>query len=221
MEIGFKKLFLFLVRQWWILLAAALVGVLGGYLIANGKPESYRVTCQVKVQYVVPQDSNASARDTIMANVLETVRNEDFLERQFDAAGASDLIGGKTEKTVRDFVSISRSGSSDFLDVVCTMEKSKLAMEVVKNIRAKLNEEIARVLGADYASVDTMYEPRLTEKTDSRLKTALGGGILLLFVAAAGLVVYRLLDGRIYGEDEIVSGYEVAYLGSIKGGRRS
>ncbi len=224
MEISFKKLFMFLLRLWWLFVAVAVLGALGGFMIADMKPETYRVTCQVKVQV----DSDGAGenfldlKNNAITNVLETVKNPSFLEKQFENAGASKLLGKETGKDVEDYVSVSRLNSSDFLNITCATRELALSRGIVQSILDNLDGEVERVLGKDYISVVKVYDPReVEEPVNPRLTSALVGAVLLAVILAVALVCFRLLDSRIYDEEEIESRYKAAFLGSLKGGKRS
>ena len=47
------------------------------------------------------------------------------------------------------------------------------------------------------------------------------GAVLLAVILGVALVCFRLLDSRIYDEEEIESRYKAAFLGSLKGGKKS
>ncbi len=225
MEISFKKLFMFLLRLWWLFVAVAVLGALGGFMIADMKPETYRVTCQVKVQVENlggAGENFLDLKNNGITNVLETVKNPSFLEKQFEAAGASKLIGKETGKDVEDYVSVSRLNSSDFLNITCATSELTLSRGIVQSILDNLDGEVERVLGKDYITVVKVYDPReVEEPVNPRLTSALVGAVLLAVILGVALVCFRLLDSRIYDEEEIESRYKAAFLGSLKGGKKS
>ena len=225
MEISFKKLFMFLLRLWWLFVAVAVVGALGGFMIADMKPESYRGTSRMSVQIERPGgvgEGYMELKNNAFSNLLETISNPTFLERQFEAAGASDLIGSETGKDVDDYVSISRLNSSDFIGITCATSDLEMSRNIVQQILDNVDAEIERVLGSDFITVVRLDEPReVKEAVNPRVTSALVGAVLLAVLLAVALVCFRLLDSRIYDEEEIESRYKAPFLGSLKGGKKS
>ena len=218
MNIGFRKLVLFVLKFWWILIASALAGGLLGFVWASLQPDSYRASAQIRLEYNEIQQGSEGfndLREILIANTIATIRNRDFLEVQFDNAGAQQLYGKETGKSAEDYVSVARQGTSDFIQITCSTSKASWSVGILENILKELPGEMSDV------TVKTVSEARIAEELmNPKLSSAILTAGVFFVLAVIVLAVIRIADGRIYDAEEVSERYRANFLGDVSEGKK-
>ena len=210
MELSLKRCCRYALRFWWVIVVAALIGGMTGFIISMRDADYFRAEGELRVHIdaSLAGDSYSEYSNAVIEDVIAVIENRDFLTQQFDAVGASGLY---TDRSVTDFVSATRnSDTSSVITVSCRTPDRNWSLGILGGI---LNELPGRVsYEVTVASSAQIVE---AESSSSTTPVAIGvvAGAVIMFLA---FIVASVVDGKIYWRDELEGG-QVPLLGDLGG----
>lgn len=205
-----------LLRKWYVLFLAAIVGGLSAYLITD-------IFIQPKYSAGTMLYVNASTKkteevsnSTIMASqqlvntYAEILQARDFLDKI-----ARDMDDKYTSSEIKSMLTMTSVNKTEVLSVVVKGTNKDDVYKIAQRLADYSTDELKNVVGAGSVTIlESPIEPKSPVSPNVRANTLIGVLLGLLF-AGLLIIVLDLLDTRIKSGEEFAGNYDEPLLGEI------
>lgn len=205
-----------LLRKWYVLFIAALVGGLGAYLVTDlFIPPKYSAGTTLYVNASTKKteeisSSNISASQQLVNTYAEILKARDFLDKI-----ARDMDDKYTSNELKNMLTMTSVNKTEVLSVVVKGTDKNDVFKIAKRLADYATDELKNVVGAGSVTIlESPTEPKSPISPNVRANTLIGVLLGLLF-AGLLIVVLDLLDTRIKSGEEFANNYEEPLLGEI------
>ncbi len=205
-----------LLKKWYVLFVAAIVGGLAAYLFTdlfiepkyNSEMMLYVNASNTKSDEV--SNANLTASKQLVDTYAEILKARDFLEKI-----SRDMEGKYTASEIKDMLTMDSVNNTEVLRVTVEWTNKEDVYRIARQMSTYATDELKNVVGAGSVTIlESPLEPETPVSPNVRTNTLIGVliGILL---AGAFIIILELLDTRIKGAEEFEGNYEEPLLGEI------
>lgn len=206
-----------LIKKWYVLFIAAIVGGLCAYLFTDLFIEPkyssgttlYVNASNTKVSETV-STANIMASQSLVNTYAEILKARDFLEKI-----SKDLDGKYSANQIKNMLTMTSVNETEVLSITVKGTDKEDVYKIAQRLSDYATDELRNVVGAGSVTIlESPVEPQNPISPNVRTNTLIG---VLLGVLLAGLlaVVFDLLDTRIKSGEEFANNYEEPLLGEI------
>lgn len=231
--IDLGAIFSFILHKWWIVVLSLVVGLVGGFGIATlTKHDTYSTNAVFIVSYYdgSSQDDQYSYQSRVasmLGGCVTLIRQNRFAGAVSDEleAGGNNISQGQVMSSLTYSFSVSGSNTNyagNYIYITSTADSPQMAYDILVAASSILSEYISEnyILAGSSESLvfnlaNDIEVPTTPVSDSSVLQYTLIGGAGLAVVAIVVLAVIEIADKRVKGEDDLVSRYNIAVLGSV------
>lgn len=218
MEIDLSELFHVLLKKWWMILLAALLGVaiMAGYT-------KFLVTPVYESQAMLYVVSNSKETTSVSDLQIGTALTRDFeiiatskavLDASVEKVAASEDIE-LTRVEIKNMITISSEEDTRILFIKAVGEDPKIACAVANAVSQALAERVAEITNATPPSVVSEAEVPTQPATPSLIRNAMMGFLIGAVLVSAVLIIQHLMNDSIKTKDDITRELGVPTLAMI------
>lgn len=215
MEIDLLELFLALLRKWWILGLAAILGAAVGFSVAKFVIEpTYESTTAV---YVISRQNEESTTYSDMQ--LGTQLMKDFAVLAASRTVAERVIAelelNMTVDELKGLLNVTSASDTRIMYIKVTHTDPAMAQRIADTVREAAAQHAMNVMDVEAVNVAETANLPTQKAAPSISKYTLLGGLFGGFLAAAVIVVLFLLDDTIKSPDDVEKYLGLSTLGTI------
>ena len=201
-EIDLLELAVVLLRKIWILILCLVIGA-----TAAGLGTKYFITPQYESTSMIYIYSKTTSITSLADLQIGTQLTVDFqiiaTTREVIEAAAEELDLRENYETLVKKVTIDNPSNSRILEITVKDSDPRVAAALSNTIADVLRERVAEVMNTDEPSVVQSAVVAQSPVSPSITKNMAIGGILLMLLAAAIIVIRHLMDDTIKTEDDV------------------
>ncbi|MBN9192466.1 polysaccharide biosynthesis tyrosine autokinase [Microbacterium sp.] len=211
-----------LLRGWWILLVAAVLG--GG--VAYGYSSLQAPIFQSTASTYFSMKSASSGSDINQGSAYTQNQMLSFAQLAMSSMVLdkvrADLNLDLTNAQLRNMTSVSIPQNTVILDISAASTDKQFAADLANSISSNLASEVEVIAPRDDAGKATIVArviepgvPAVYQSSPNKSRDAVLGGIAGLLIAALALTIWALLDTRVRSEDVLRRITELPVLGAV------
>lgn len=216
MEIDLRKLITILLQRWWIILSALVFGALISFLITYVFIDP--IYSAKTTLYVYNRDQRESTITTSDITVSKTLVDTYIIILKSDAvlSDVAQEVGlGYTAAQIRKMITADAVNNTEIFEIVVNNTDPYHAQRIANALVEVGPPEIIRVVQAGQVEViDHAVLPAAPSSPNVTQNTVIGG-LLGIFLAVMGALVYEMLDTRIRSEADLTEQFNVPIIGVI------
>ncbi len=207
-------------KRVWVIAICGLLAAVAGFSIANF---TIAPTYSSQIKLYVNNSSfslgntsfsisasQLTAAQSLVKTYGEILKSRSTLERVVEKSGVS-----YSWKTLSGMIKYAPAGETEIMAVTVTCEDPYEASKIANTIAEVLPVRISEIIdGASMEVVDSAI-PDLAKVAPSITRYTAVGLILGVFISAAVLVVFAMLDDTIHDEEYIIRTYDYPILGKV------
>jgi capsular polysaccharide biosynthesis protein len=135
--IDVRQLITVVLKGWWLLIAATVIGAAAGYVLSRTQPKVY----QARVTMMAGQfiQSNQLVRDDILVNEILTRNYQDLIGREPVLGAVVENLGlDQTWQQLRDKVHVDLVDNTNLLEIIVEADSPKAAQRIAEAISNQL-----------------------------------------------------------------------------------
>jgi capsular polysaccharide biosynthesis protein len=218
MELDLKKLIEILLRRWWMILSALVLGAFSAYLftslfvdpVYSARATLYVYNSENRQTSSTITSSDISVSKTLVDTYIVILKSDAVLKDVAKQTGLSYTAGD-----IREMISASSVNNTEVFQITVENTNPSHAQIIANTLVKVAPQQIIRVVhGGSVEVIDSATLPAAPSSPNIPLNTAVGG-LLGLIISVFGSLLYEMLDTRIKTESDLTEIFSIPVIGVI------